>query len=122
IPMKIKAVDYVMYYVSDLKKGVDFYKNVLGLKLYGKPGESWAEFEVGNVTFDIGTFNKKMIGKSSNVAFAVDDVEKSLTELKKKGVKIVDETWETPVCHGATISDPDGNQIYLHKRKDGTAG
>jgi predicted enzyme related to lactoylglutathione lyase len=120
--MKIKGVDYVMYYVSDLKKSIDFYKNVLGLKPFEEPGDSWAEFEVGNLMFDIGTFDKDMAGKSAGVAFAVDDIKKSVEELKKKGVKILDENWETPVCHGVTIADPDGNKINLHKRKDGTAG
>ena len=120
--MKIRGVDYVMYYVSDLKKGVDFYKNVLGLKPVGEPGESWAEFQAGNVTFDIGTYDKEMVGKCSGVGFAVEDVAKALTELKKKGVKIIDEVWESPVCHGASIADPDGNKIGLHNRKDGTFG
>lgn len=120
--MKIKAVDYVMYYVSDLKKGIEFYTKTMGLKLLGEPGESWAEFEVRNVTFDIGSFNKDEVGKASSIAFAVDDVKKAVEELKGKGVKIIDETWETPVCFGATIADPDGNKIYLHQRKDGTAG
>ncbi len=120
--MNVRGVDFVMYYVSDLKKGIKFYKEVLGLKPYGKPGESWAEFEAGNVTFDIGSFNKTSIGKGFGVALAVDDVKKTLKELKKKRVKIVDEVWETPVCQGATIADPDGNKIYLHARKDGTAG
>ncbi len=120
--MKIKGVDYVMYYVSDLKKSIDFYQNTLGLKLDGEPGDSWAEFDAGNVTFDIGTFDKDMVGKCSGVAFAVDDIKKSVDELKKKGVKVLDEVWETPVCHGATIADPDGNKFNLHKRNDGTAG
>ncbi len=120
--MKIRGADFVMYHVSDLKKAMDFYKNILGLKPYGEPGDTWAEFEAGNVTFDIGTFDKDSIGKCASVAFSVEDVQKTLAELKKKGVKIIDEHYETPVCHGAAIADPDGNKIYLHSRKDGTFG
>jgi hypothetical protein len=29
---------------------------------------------------------------------------------------------ETPVCFMGLIADPDGNLIFLHQRKDGTAG
>ena len=111
-----------MYHVSDLNKSIDFYKNVLGLTPYGEPGESWAEFEVGNVTFDIGTFDKESVGKCASAGFAVDDVKATVEELRSKGVKIVQELYETPVCFGAGIADPDGNQIYLHSRKDGTSG
>ncbi len=120
--MKIKAVDFVMYHVSDLKRGIDFYQNVLGLKPYGEPGEAWAEFEAGNVTLDIGTFSQEDIGKAACLGLAVDDVKQAVEELRAKGVKVLSDVWESPVCHCATIADPDGNKIYLHHRKDGTAG
>jgi hypothetical protein len=29
------------------------------------------------------------------------------------------ETMETPVCHLAVIQDPDGNPLFVHKRKPG---
>jgi predicted enzyme related to lactoylglutathione lyase len=29
---------------------------------------------------------------------------------------------ETPVCFMAVVADPDGNQILIHHRKDGTFG
>ena len=54
---------------------------------------------------------------------AVPDVEEALSELKGKGVKSLwDEPIDTPVCHFAIVFDPDGNQVGLHWRKDGTFG
>ena len=54
---------------------------------------------------------------------AVPDVEEALSELKGKGVKSLwDEPIDTPVCHFAIVFDPDGNQVCLHWRKDGTFG
>ncbi len=123
--MKIKAVDFVGYHVKDFKISLDFYQNILGLELLKDSSDiekGWAEFQVGNVTFDLLTFDKDKAGTSSGLAFAVDDVKKALEELKAKGVKVVQDLYETPVCTGAGIVDPDGNQIYLHCRKDGTAG
>lgn len=122
--MKIRGVDFTMYKVTDLKKSIAFYRDKLGLKLYGKPGKSWAEFEAGKDILVIGNwgFNKKKIGGGATVGLAVADVKSAIKELKAKKVKIVDPLYETPVCFGCTISDPDGNRIYLHQRKDGTAG
>ena len=122
--MKIRGIDFTMYKVTNLKKAIDFYKNKLGLKLYGKPGSSWAEFEAGKDILVIGNwgFNKKKIGGGATVGLAVADVKKAIKEMKAKKVKIVDDLYETPVCFGCTISDLDGNRIYLHQRKDGTAG
>lgn len=53
---------------------------------------------------------------------AVDDVKKAVEYLKTKKVKIVEEPNETEVCFMATVADPDGNEIKLHRRKDGTVG
>lgn len=126
-PSKIKGVDFIMYNVSDLNKSIAFYRDILGLEPFGEPGESWAEFQVGNVTLDLGTFDNDAISQGgsiggASVGLAVDDVKKTVKELKGKGVKILYEFYETPVCFGATIADPDGNKIHFHKRKDGTFG
>jgi predicted enzyme related to lactoylglutathione lyase len=61
-------------------------------------------------------------GGGAAVALAVDDVRKAVAELKAKGVSIKAEPEETGVCFMATIVDPDGNEIILHHRRDGSAG
>ena len=122
--MKVRGIDFTMYAVKDLKRSIKFYNKTLGLKIYGKPGKSWAEFEAGKDILVIGNwgFDKKKVGGGATVGLAVADVKSALKELKKKGVKIIDDYYETSVCFGSTIADPDGNRIYLHQRKDGTAG
>ena len=122
--MKVRGIDFTMYAVKDLKRSIKFYNKTLGLKIYGKPGKSWAEFEAGKDILVIGNwgFDKKKVGGGATVGLAVADVKSALKELRKKGVKIIDDYYETGVCFGSTIADPDGNRIYLHQRKDGTAG
>ena len=121
--MKILAVDYATYRVSDLAKSIDFYQNTLGLTLTAS-GEGWAEFQAGNlaIALVVGLPTKSKENNGAGVAFAVDDIDGTLDELRRKKVKVQSEAWETPVCHGASIEDPDGNAIYLHKRKDGSVG
>ena len=41
----------------------------------------------------------------------VDDFNAAIAELKKAGVKFLWEAQDTPVCHMALVSDPDGNSI-----------
>lgn len=126
--MKVKGVDFVFYRVSDYKKSVSFYRDVLGLKLMSEyhGSGSWAEFDVGGVTFAIVSYGTESKNKSkkegSAVALAVPDVKRALAHLKKNGVRVAEDFSESKVCYKATILDPDGNQIILHRRKDGTAG
>ena len=122
--MKIKAVDYSMYRVSDLERSIAFYRDVLGLKPNGQ-GEGWAEFLAGDDAVVLGAFDFDMskVGGGAYIALAVDDVKRAVEELKKKGVRIDGEIWDFPsVCDGVMFLDPDGNRIALHHRTDGTVG
>ncbi|HCB35692.1 MAG: hypothetical protein A2W52_00905 [Candidatus Taylorbacteria bacterium RIFCSPHIGHO2_02_49_25] len=124
--MKIRGIDFVFLNVSDFKKSLRFYKDILGLKKTSEYKNMWAEFDVGNVTLAIGTYGKGPSARnrknSTSVALAVNDVAEAVKELKKRGVKIVQPLQEHGVCYMAIIADPDGNELILHKRKDGTVG
>ena len=52
------------------------------------------------------------------MAFEVDNVDAEISRLKSKGVKVVMEPMDTPVCKFGIIHDPDGNPILIHKRKN----
>ena len=58
----------------------------------------------------------------ATVAIAVDDVTAAIEELRRKDVAIFSEPHEEPGCYQVALSDPDGNCLILHQRKDGTAG
>ena len=47
--MKLKKLDYTIVFVSDMKRSVEFYRDVLGLPLkFESPG--WSEFATGGTT------------------------------------------------------------------------
>jgi predicted enzyme related to lactoylglutathione lyase len=50
------------------------------------------------------------------VALAVADVRAAVADLRARGVPIVMEPLESPVCWLAMIADPDGNRVWLHQR------
>lgn len=128
--MNPKAIDFVVYDVSDLKRAVAFYRDTLGLKLdYANEEWGWAEFDVKPVALalDANPFEGALQGGPPRpggavVALAVEDVKAAVEGLRGKGVTILREPFETGVCHMAKVADPDGNRLWLHKRKDGTCG
>ena len=126
--MSIRGTDFIYYQTSDVEKAIEFYRDTLGMELYGYFEEvKWAEFNAGNATFainDPSAFDPEAKAQSGggSVAFAVDNLEEYVNQLEAKGVTVTIPTNETPVCHFACIKDPDGNTIWLHNRKDGTFG
>lgn len=129
IGVKVRAVDFVGIAVSDMAAAKEFYGSVLGLELVSD-GDQWAEYSAGNVTLSLIAGEAEAIAKrveagpwaAVGVALAVADIEAAVAELKAKGVPVVTEVAEFPPCHLATVQDPAGNFVWLHQRKDGTAG
>jgi predicted enzyme related to lactoylglutathione lyase len=121
--MKPRAVDFVSYNVTDMARSEAFYRDVLGLDVavpWGGPGRRFPEFQAGGTTISLTQLPQ--LPMQAIVALAVDDVRGALEELRGKDVKVVMDTYETEVCYMALVADPDGNQILLHQRKDGSAG
>ncbi|MBB5039816.1 VOC family protein [Prosthecobacter dejongeii] len=82
---------------------------------------TWVEYEIGphTLAITIGGEMWKPSKDGGGVALEVEDFEESLKWLKQKGVEPYFGPYESPVCHMALISDPDGNSICIHKRKPG---
>jgi predicted enzyme related to lactoylglutathione lyase len=124
--MQVRAVDFVLLSVSDTEKSVAFYRDTLGLTPASQWPPFWYEFDAGGVTIAIGKPPPEAPQPPYNggvsVALAVPDAAAAVAELRAKGVPILQDAGESSVCYMALIADPDGNLIWLHQRKDGTAG
>jgi predicted enzyme related to lactoylglutathione lyase len=124
--MKVRAVDFVVYNVSNMERAIAFYRDTLGLSLEYQIEGNWAEFSVGAVTLGLcgpewATPPQRGYQGGATVALAVEDINAAIEELRGKGVTAED-AMETSVCYLALIEDPDGNRLILHQRKDGTCG
>ena len=123
--VKAKAVDFIAYTVTDMDRAEAFYRDALGLEVSvprgtkGTRGNGFMEFEVGGVSIGLTQLDPLPNGA---MALAVDDVHQAVADLKGMHAEIAMEPIETPVCFMAVVSDPDGNKVILHQRKDGTAG
>ena len=126
--MNSRGIDFVVYQTKDIDRAIQFYRDTLGLEMHGYYEEvKWAEFNAGNATFavnDPSGFDPNAQAQTggASVAFAVENPEEVVRELEGKGVSVVIPAQETPVCHFACITDPDGNSVWLHCRKDGSFG
>jgi len=53
------------------------------------------------------------------VALEVEDFDAAVANLREHNVPIIVGPKEMPACHMATVRDPEGNKVTLHKRKVG---
>ena len=119
--MKVRAIDFVATHVRDVNAAVAFYRDILGVpNRFLIEAETWTEFDTPPVALAIVKWDEHP-GVTA-VALAVDDVQDAIDELRGKQVRIVLEPVEIDDCWLAIIADPDGNFVYIHQRKDGTAG
>lgn len=122
--MKITEIAFSSYPVTDVERARAFYEGVLGLKVtmdmnMGEEGH-WIEYDIGPGTLGIGRYpGWKPTGDGCCVGLEVEDFESAVADIKAAGVPIKMGPLETPVCHMAMVSDPDGNTVVIHKRKPG---
>jgi methylmalonyl-CoA/ethylmalonyl-CoA epimerase len=103
--MNISHIEHIGIAVTSLEEAIPFYENTLGLKCYAVEEVTdqkvkTAFFMVGQTKIEllestdpegpIGKFLEKKGPGIHHLAFAVDDVNKSLEELNEKGVQLID--------------------------------
>ncbi len=119
--MKTKFV-YVGIRVKNLKKSIDFYTTVLGMKVTGSGkipetgGETVGlESEDGGFALELNYYSKKSpyntkysVGEGlDHLAFKVENIDSAMREAKKAGHRIFLEV-RTKTSRWAYIKDPNG--------------
>ena len=113
----ISGIDFIPIPVQDTARAIAFYRDILGLKLE-REHPDWAEFSVRSNT--VGLVRPEAYGgKFEPLGFAapalhVDDIDKAIEELARKGIKA--EKTDTGVCHMIFFKDTEGNAVLLHNR------
>ena len=107
----IEKLYHITFPVSDIKKTVAFYENILGLKKRSE-WPNYVEFDVGGVQFGFAQRGKL------EIFLLVDDVDKAYQSLKEKGVQFIAEPKNTHWgARAATFVDPDGNKFTIETFK-----
>ena len=117
----LQKVAFTMYPVKDIPRARAFYGEALGLGPgVGGPSSPWVEFDLpggGCLAITTVAEDEPSAAAGGTIAFEVDDLPGTVSDLKAKGVAFMAEGIDSPVCRMAVIKDPDGNSIILHKLK-----
>ncbi|MBI4194521.1 MAG: lactoylglutathione lyase [Betaproteobacteria bacterium] len=125
---------HTMIRVSDLQRSIEFYTQVLGMKLLRKsdyPGGRFTNAFVGydeesqaavlELTHNWDTRSYDPGTGFGHVAIEVDDAHRTCEEVRKRGGKVTREPG--PMKHGTTViafvEDPDGYKIEFVQKKTG---
>lgn len=113
----ITKLDTVGVPSQDAERARRFYLETLELR----PDEhARYEFWVGDTCFAIWEPDRMGMRfkpiENGLALLHVDDVEAARAELEGRGVEFLGATFDTGVCHMALFTDPDGNQLVLHRR------
>ncbi|MEZ5543342.1 MAG: lactoylglutathione lyase [Pseudomonadota bacterium] len=119
---------HTMLRVGDLQRSIDFYTNVLGMKLLRQKDYPDGKFTLAFVgygderdstvielTYNWDTDRYDLGQGFGHIAIEVDDVYRAVEDLRRRGGKVIREAG--PMNAGTTIiafiEDPDGYQIEL---------
>jgi len=123
---------HTMIRVGDLQRSIDFYTQVLGMRLLRKtdyPGGRFTNAFVGyddesraavlELTHNWDTKSYDMGSGFGHVAVEVEDAYKACDEVRKRGGRVAREPG--PMKHGTTViafvEDPDGYKIEFVQKK-----
>jgi len=102
-----EKIAHITIGVSDLKKSVHFYQDILGLDKFGE-WPAYAIFDIAGVSFGLEQKGKL------EICLLVDDVDKAYQNLKDDGAEFVTEPKEASWGgRAATLLDPDGNKVTI---------
>ena len=125
---------HTMLRVGDLKRSVDFYTRLMGMKLLretDRPEQKYSLAFVGygdeskgavlELTYNYGVDNYEMGAAFGHVAIEVDDAAAACARIRDAGGSVTREAG--PVKGGTTViafvQDPDGYKIELIERRRG---
>jgi lactoylglutathione lyase len=124
---------HTMIRTGNLDRSIDFYTNVLGMKLLRRHDYPEGKFTLAFVgygeessnavielTYNWGVDSYELGDGFGHIAIEVDDARATCEEVKRKGGKVIREAG--PMKHGTTViaflSDPDGYKIELIQKKN----
>ncbi|MDA4115900.1 MAG: VOC family protein [Thaumarchaeota archaeon] len=112
--MKIKEAN-VTVMVTDMKRAIHFYVDVLGLELKANYGDQYAQVASPGVMIGLHPATKEDPHPkpgSVSIGFGVESLTAGVVELKAKGVAFSRVVEDRPTKL-AFFTDPDGNPLYL---------
>jgi len=117
------GIAFAIYHVTDIARARQFYGGTLGLKagmeMEFSPGKWWIEYDAGPAALAITNFDLPTTNSHATpgVALEVNNYEEALALVRAAGIELTWGPHDFPVCHCFAIKDPEGNDLYIHRRK-----
>lgn len=103
---------YVIKYVADMDRAIEFYKDQLGLTLrFRSPG--WSEFETGETTLALHLASQENPAGTSQLGFGVPDLDRFYAEKKDNGVEFISAPSELFGSRIAKFKDSEGDECSV---------
>lgn len=122
----MRKVDYTIVFVSDMKRSVEFYRDVLGLPLKFELPE-WSEFATEGTTLSL--HSKRSLPQhagsdhtpagSCHPGFVVDRIDSFHQNTLAKGVRCIEPPKMQDFGRLAVYADPDGLPILVWAARQG---
>ncbi|MEI8241900.1 MAG: VOC family protein [bacterium] len=119
----VLGLAHICFVVSNLDRSIDFFSTKLGFKVAFEftrdTGERYGVYlKAGTRTF-IEMFHGTLAPRAEqqsygHICLEVDDVARTVTELRAKGIECTDAKLGMDHSWQAWLADPDGNRIELH--------
>jgi len=123
-PAKASPLGYnggltVVYQVSDIKRSIAWYQDIMGFSLlYHIEEMAWCELvsEVKGVNVGLSQVEKPNVGLAGKLTWGVRNIDAARKTLETKKVRFDGPTQEIPgMVKLATFFDPDGNPMMLYQ-------
>jgi lactoylglutathione lyase len=121
--VSFRKIGAVVLLVANMKRSINFYKNILGLPIK-RQSRDWTEFFNDGTVLALHPAKKKDKLKSGStilIGFMVNDLDYSVKQLKKKKVKFFKQLKKEPFGKHTIILDPDGHLISIAELKEKSA-
>ena len=111
----VGELDHVYYWTADMDRAVGFYRDILGLRLSRRDGESWAAFDAGGRMFALhGAVEGRPVRPGGATAvFSVHDLDAARARLVGQGIEFGHDGEVEGYARFASFSDPDGNTVQI---------
>ena len=115
-----KKIAFIHYCTQNLEQALEFYRDILGLKLLVKDKE-WLEFDVGGqrlALHRVDLMPPRPEGPhpyGAMIWLEANPIEKSIASLKEKNINIINGIDILPYGKTTTFKDLDGNLIGLYE-------
>jgi len=120
ISPRVRGIAFSMYPVTNMKRARKFYEDDLGLRVSANFRGEWIEYHLRDNCFAITSMLDGKVRPSADsggsVALEVYNIDKFVSDLRQKGVRVKVDPFSTPVCRMAVVIDPEGNALTLHER------